>query len=103
MKTTIKTITFLSLFAHMAQAMNPYEFKCMGCHGENGERAALGRTKPIGGMNKVEMLQKMRSYRNGELNTYGFGGLMRQQIFKLKEREYEEIAEYVSKMRVGNE
>ncbi|MRJ02617.1 MAG: c-type cytochrome [Epsilonproteobacteria bacterium] len=73
--------------------------KCSGCHGTKGERKALGKSAPIGGMAKEELLKKLKGYQAGTLNLYGMGGLMKGQVAGLSEGDLEALADYISKLK----
>jgi len=68
--------------------------KCMGCHGKNGEKKALGKSDIIGGEAKDAILYQLKEYRAGNLNQYGMGGLMKGQT-QLTNRELEAVARYI--------
>lgn len=71
--------------------------KCINCHGTHGERSALGKSKPILGMDKDQILNDLKLYKEGKLNRYGFGGLMKAQMHEVDEKDFESIAEKISK------
>jgi len=68
--------------------------KCMGCHGENGEKMALGKSDVIGGEARDTILYQLKEYRAGNLNQYGMGALMKGQT-QLTDRELEAVARYI--------
>jgi cytochrome c553 len=72
--------------------------KCAGCHGKNGEKFALGKSKVIGGENKEALLYQLQEYKTGRLNQYGMGQLMKGQVVGLSHSELESVSEYVSKL-----
>jgi len=72
--------------------------KCAGCHGANGEKLALGKSKRIAGVNKEVLLYQLEQYKNGDLDQYGMGQLMKGQVAGLSHRELELVSEYVSKL-----
>ena len=78
-------------------AENLYK-KCAGCHGENGEKSALGKSDPIGGKEKEVLTTLLMGYKYGELNQYGMGGVMEAQLINLSDDEIEQLAEYISKL-----
>ncbi len=70
---------------------NPYA-KCVGCHGVNGEKAALnGKSKILIDMTKAEIKSAMHGYKDG---TYGgaMKGLMKGQSMSLSDNDINEIA-----------
>lgn len=72
--------------------------KCAGCHGENGEKSALGKSQIIGAGNKDALLYMLKEYKLGELNQYGMGQLMKGQVAGLSDNELELVADYISKL-----
>lgn len=75
---------------------NPYA-KCIGCHGQNGEKAALnGKSKIIQDMTKDEIKDAMNGYKNG---SYGgaMKNLMIAQVKNLSDADIELIANTIGK------
>ena len=89
-----KLVTIFFLIIYTAYA-NPYG-KCVGCHGANGEKIALGKSKVIKDMTKAEIKTAMIGYKN---NTYGgtMKGLMVAQSISLSEEDINTIAEQIGK------
>ncbi|WP_281951531.1 c-type cytochrome [Nitrosophilus kaiyonis] len=85
---TKKEINAVSLYA-----------KCAGCHGSKGEKKALGKSAPIGGMDKAKLTKLIKGYKEGTLNQYGMGPLMKGQVGSLSDEEIEALSEYISKLK----
>jgi len=70
---------------------------CAGCHGADGSKAALGKSKIIKGWDAQKTADALKGYKTG---TYGgaMKGLMRGQVSKLNEAEIQALAEYISKL-----
>ena len=68
---------------------------CTGCHGVEGEKKALGKSKIIKNMSKEEIVNALKGYNNG---TYGgtFKGLMQMSSKKLTEKDMASIADYLN-------
>ncbi len=73
--------------------------KCAGCHGQKGEKKALGKSAPIGGLSKESLLESLKGYRAGDLNRYGMGALMKSQVSSFGDKELEKLAEYISSLK----
>ncbi len=73
--------------------------KCASCHGPKGDRKALGKSAPIAGMPKDEVLKKLKEYKEGKLNLYGMGPLMKGQVGSMSDEELEALADYISKLK----
>jgi cytochrome c len=94
MKTTLTIGLLLSLMA-TASFADAYK-KCMGCHGANGEKVALGKSKVIKDMTKAEIEASLLGYQNG---TYGgaMKGLMAGQVRTLSAADIKAIATKIGK------
>ena len=71
--------------------------KCIRCHGRRGKIKALGESKLIANENKNDIIEKLMGYKNGTLNQYGLGLLMKGQMKSLTNKDIEKLAEYISK------
>ena len=74
---------------------NPYA-KCVACHGANGEKVALGKSKIIKDMTKADFVASLKGYQDG---TYGGAqkGLMVGQVKDMTEATMNEIADLIIK------
>lgn len=70
--------------------------RCAGCHGANGEKVALGKSKIIKDMTKAEIESSLLGYQNG---TYGgaMKGLMVGQVKSLSGADIKDIANLIGK------
>ncbi len=86
------TMVSSSLFADGATIYK----RCSTCHGNNGEKVALGKSKIIKDMTKQEIIDSLKGYKNG---TYGgpMKGLMTGQVKTLNDASIKEIADYIGK------
>lgn len=69
---------------------------CAGCHGNSGEKQALGKSKVIKDMTPTELAKSLNGYKDG---TYGgpLAGLMKGQVQNLTEVQIKSISEYIAK------
>jgi len=70
--------------------------KCTGCHGQNFEKKALGKSEVVKDMTKEEIVTTMKGYKEGKLNKYGMGMIMKSQASNLSEDEINEMAGRIS-------
>ncbi len=89
-----KILLLSSVFACIAFA-NPFA-KCVGCHGVNGEKVALGKSKIIKDMTKAEIVTALKGYKDG---SYGgvMKGVMKGQVATLSDADIEAIANKIGK------
>ena len=73
---------------------------CAICHGQKGEKRSLNVSKFIAGMKKEDLINTLVAYKNGELNTYGYGSMMKGQSTKLTKKQLEAVAQYVESLEV---
>lgn len=90
-----KIIIAASLLTACVAFANPYA-KCAGCHGANGEKAALGKSKIIKDIPKAEFVAALKGYQDG---TYGgaMKGLMAGQVKGLDDAAIQAIADQITK------
>lgn len=71
--------------------------KCVGCHGQNGEVHALGKSQKINEWDEVKIENALLGYKNG---TYGgnMKGVMKAQVMNLSEADIKSLSTYISKM-----
>lgn len=69
---------------------------CKGCHGQNWEKAAMGKAKLVKDMSKAQIVKALKGYKNG---TYGgpMKGLMKAQVKNLSEADIETMAADIKK------
>ena len=90
-----KLILTACILAATVASANPYA-KCQGCHGANGEKAALGKSKVIKDMTKAEIVTALNGYKDG---SYGgaMKGMMKGQVMSLSAADISAIAEKIGK------
>ena len=71
--------------------------QCEGCHGQRGEKHALGKSLVINHMTKQQITTSIEGYTNG---TYGSNmrGLMKGQVAHLNRDQVEKIAVYIANL-----
>jgi len=89
-----KVLLLTSILAGVVFA-NPYA-KCVACHGANGEKVALGKSKIMKDMTKAEIVTALKGYKDG---SYGgaMKALMKGQVASLSDADIEAIAEQIGK------
>ena len=90
-----KLVVVASLLTACVAFANPYA-KCVGCHGANGEKVAMGKSKVIKDMTKADFIAAMKGYKDG---SYGgpMKGLMKGQVSSLSDADIEAIANQIAK------
>lgn len=73
--------------------------KCAGCHGQQGEKRAFGKTLPLKGQTKQELEKKMGGYSQGILSMYGMGRMKRELMRGYSKKQISDMAEYISKIK----
>ncbi len=73
--------------------------KCAGCHGANGEKAALGKSAIIKGQDAAKTIEKLNGYKAGTLNQHGMGALMKGQVASMSDADIKAVADYIAAMK----
>jgi len=68
--------------------------KCVGCHGANFEKKALGKSKVVKDMSKAEIVAALKGYKDG---SYGgaMKGLMKGQVMALSDADIASMADAI--------
>ena len=91
----MKKILLLTTILACVSFASPYT-KCAGCHGANGEKAALGKSKIIKDMSKADIVASLKGYKDG---TYGgpMKGLMKGQVGKYSDADLDAFSQTIGK------
>lgn len=91
----MKKIMFVLLGLSSMLFANIYD-KCATCHGLEGEKMALGKSKIIKDMTKEDFISSMKGYQDG---TYGgpMKGVMTSQVKNLNKKDIEDLANLIIK------
>jgi len=70
--------------------------KCAACHGQQGEKAALGKSKIIKDMSKDQISAALKGYKDG---SYGGASkaLMKGQVAALNDAQISALAAHIAK------
>lgn len=70
--------------------------KCAACHGVNGEKKALNKSKIIKDLSKEEFIAAMNGYKDG---TYGgpTKAVMKPQVATLNDEDFKALADFYIK------
>ena len=98
MKKIAITMLFAATTMAMADGAAAYA-KCMGCHGANGEKAALGKSAVITGQDAAKTLEQLQAYKAGTLNLHGMGALMKGQVASMDEATMKAISAHIATMK----
>ncbi len=91
-----KVIAFIAILGLSSVLSADAYTKCAGCHGQHGEKKALGKSKVMKDMSKADIVAAMKGYKAG---TYGgpMKGLMKGQVASLSDADMNAIAEKIGK------
>lgn len=71
---------------------------CYICHGDHAQKSSLGVSKVIAGWKAEKIVEKLKAYKSGNLNQYGFGNMMRNRATKLTDEQMEAVAKYIESL-----
>ena len=73
--------------------------KCAGCHGANGEKAALGKSAIIQGQDAAKTVEQLNGYKAGTLNQHGMGAVMKGQVAALSDADIKAVADHIAGLK----
>jgi len=92
-------ITMLLAGSTLLMADGAAYAKCVGCHGANGEKSALGKSAIIKGQDTAKTIEQLNGYKAGTLNIHGMGALMKGQVASMDEATIKAVAEHIAAMK----
>lgn len=100
LRTTVKSLVIAGAIlgsSVLADGGTLYK-KCAGCHGMNGEKVALGKSKVIASMSEADLNSAMNGYKDG---SYGgpMKGLMKGQVVKLSKDDIATLSTYITTLK----
>lgn len=98
----MKKIVALTAVAGMTLAMADgaaIYAKCSGCHGQNGEKKAMGKAAPLKGQSAADIEKKIHGYKAGTLNLHGMGATMKNMVKSLSDADIKAVAEYIASFK----
>jgi cytochrome c553 len=71
--------------------------KCISCHGQNGEKVALGKSQIIQGWDENKIYTSLKGYQDG---TYGgaMQGVMKAQVSNMSDSELRALAKHITSL-----
>lgn len=101
MKTLTKILlasSILGLTSLMANDGAALYKACVSCHGQNGEKAALGKSQIIKGWNKEKIASALKGYKDG---SYGgaMKGVMKGQVARLDDKKIDAVSTYIATLK----
>jgi cytochrome c553 len=73
--------------------------KCAGCHGQKGEKPALGKSAIIQGQDAAKTVEQLKGYKAGTLNQHGMGALMNGQVKSMSDADMQAVADYIAGLK----
>jgi cytochrome c553 len=72
--------------------------KCAACHGQNGERKAMGKSNIINELDEATVEQRLAGYKDG---SYGgsMKGIMKGQVANYNDTQIKSLAMYISSIK----
>jgi len=75
-----------------------FNSRCIGCHGQKGERKALGQSEVIQNFSEEELISALDGYKNQPADD-NMEKLMKSQVQKYSDNELRDVAKYVSTLK----
>ncbi len=98
MKRVVFTSVLLISSLIASQGEEIFKKRCSVCHGKNAQKSSLGVSKVIAGWKSDKIIEKLKAYKSGKFDQYGFGNMMRNRATKLTEKQMKSVAEYIESL-----
>ena len=99
MKKTLLTLLLTLTTQYIAADGQSLYKNCAGCHGDKGETKALQLSAMISGQDEDKTTLQLTAYKNGELNKYGLGNIMKMQVATLSDEDISDLANYIATLK----
>lgn len=86
----------LSLFASNADALYS---SCKFCHGFKGEKVYADIVPSINSLDLKTLELKLKLYKQGKVDEYGYGEIMRQQMQNIPDVRISQLAKYIKSLK----
>ncbi len=101
----MKTLLFLFLFSLILIADEKGEAlynSCKYCHGLKGEKIYADVIPSINNLDLNTLELKLRLYKKGLVNEYGFGPIMEQQMKNIPDNNILQLSKYIKSLQKEN-
>jgi cytochrome c553 len=97
-KAIVATLLFSSATVLASQGEEIFK-KCAICHGLNGDKKSLNVSELIAGWDADKIIKTLHGYKDGKIDRYGFGKMMRGQATKLNDKQMQIVAKFVEELK----
>ncbi len=87
-----------SLYAGEGEGKEIFNKICYICHGKHAEKSSLGVSKIIAGWKADKIVERLKAYKSGKLDQYGYGNMMRNRATKLTDEQMQAVAKYIESL-----
>lgn len=97
----MKSLLILSLFSLSLFSMDEGELmysSCKFCHGIKGEKIYENIVPSLKNQDVITLEVKLRLYKEGDMNTYGYGPIMKQQMANIPDEKISILAKYINNL-----
>lgn len=93
-------VFLLGMMPALAKDLGPILYNsCQYCHGKLGDQVYVDVVPAINQLDKQALIAMLTLYKKGEINTYGFGPIMMQQMKNIPEDKIPTLAKYITKLK----
>jgi len=73
--------------------------KCAGCHGQNAEKKALGKSDVIAGWDAAKVVAALKGFKAGTYKGHGMEATMKGQASTLSDADMANVAAYIASLK----
>lgn len=97
----MKYLFILSLFSLSLFSMNEGEVlysSCKFCHGDKGDKKYINIVPSIKALDLKTLELKLKLYKIGSIDEYGFGPIMKQQMQNIPDEKISKLSKYIKNL-----
>ena len=96
---TIFILIFLALSLWSKDEGPALYHSCKFCHGLKAEKTYVDVIPPIGNLDEKTLISMLKLYKKGELDSYGYGAIMKMQTKNIPENLIPTLAKHIKTLK----
>lgn len=97
MKKLLLFLIFITYSFSMEEGAILYS-SCKFCHGNNAEKIYMNAVPALKDLDIDSLTKKLKSYKDGTINNYGFGQIMKQQMVNIPDEKIQTLSKYIKSL-----
>jgi cytochrome c len=96
---TLYILIFITLSLYAKDEGPILYSSCKYCHGLKAEKTYMNKIPAIRDIDEVALIEMLKMYKKGELNTYGYGSIMKMQMKNIPKDLIPTLAKHIKDLK----